>query len=113
VTDISSSNKGVIDAAISPDGKQLALISNLGSSFFRLVLAKPGDFLLTQAKPTPVHACKLTWRGDSQQVMVVEADALCQQQLGSLVRFDVNDVNSQKQIGALGNDPEFQPIAGK
>jgi hypothetical protein len=29
------------------------------------------------------------------------------------VRFDVNSVSNQKQIGALGNDPEFQPIAGK
>ena len=113
VTDISSPNKGVIDAAISPDGKQLALVSNLGSSFFRLSLAKPGDFLMTQSKQTPVHSCKVTWRGDSQEVMVVEADALCQERVGSLVRFDVNDVNSQKQLGALGNDPEFQPIAGK
>jgi beta-lactam-binding protein with PASTA domain len=113
VTDISTVNKGVIDAAISPDGKQLALISNLGSSFFRLWLAKPGDFLLTSAKPTPVHSCKLAWRGDSQELMVVTADAVCNDPLGSLVRFDVNDVNSQKQLGALGNDPEFQPIAGK
>src|SRR5262249_44203871 len=50
VTDISTPNKGAIDAALSPDGKQLAIISNEGSSFFRLWLAKPGDFLLTQAK---------------------------------------------------------------
>jgi hypothetical protein len=113
VTDISTPNKGVIDAAPSPDGKHLALISNLGSSFYRLWLAKPGDFLLTQAKPTVVHACKLTWRGDSQQLMVVSADAGCEEGVGSLVRFDINDVNSQQQIGALGNDPEFQPIAGK
>ena len=113
VTDISSPNKGALDAAISPDGKRLAIISNEGSSFFRLWLAKPGDFLLTQAKPTPVHSCKLAWRGDSEELMVVEADALCQERVGSLVRFDVNDVNSQKQLGPLGNDPEFQPIAGK
>ncbi len=113
VTDISTPEKGVLDAALSPDGKQLALITNLGSSFFRLVLAKPGDFLMTQAKPTVVHACKLTWRGDSQELMVVTADAACNDPAGSLVRFDISDVNSQKQLGALGNDPEFQPIAGK
>jgi hypothetical protein len=112
VTDISTPRKGVLDAALSPDGKQLAMITNLGSSFFRLMLAKPGDFLMTQAKPTPVHACKLAWRGDSQELMVVTANADCTE-AGSLVRFDVNDVNSQKQLGALGNDPEFQPIAGK
>jgi WD40 repeat protein len=113
VTDISTPGKGVFDAALSPDGKHLAMITNLGSSFFRLVLAKPGDFLMTQAKPTSLHACKLAWRSDSQQLMVVEADALCQEGVGSLVRFDINNVNSQQQIGALGNDPEFQPIAGK
>jgi WD40 repeat protein len=113
VTDISTPSKGVLDAAISPDGKQLALISNLGSSFFRLWLAKPGDFLMTQAKPTPVHSCKVTWRGDSQEVMVVQADAGCSEDVGSLVRFDVTDVKSQRQLGALGDDPEFQPISGK
>src|SRR4051812_36856123 len=113
VTDFSTVNKGAIDAAISPDGKQLAIISNEGSTFFKLWLAKPGDFLLTQARPTPVHACKVTWRGDSKEVMVVTADARCEERVGSLVRFDVTDVKSQKQLNALGNDPEFQPIAGK
>jgi len=113
VTDTSTPGKGVLDAALSPDGKHLAMITNLGSSFYRLVLAKPGDFLMTQARPTGVHACKLAWRSDSQQLMVVDAGSQCGDPTGSLVRFDINNVNSLQQIGALGNDPEFQPIAGK
>ena len=39
MTSTDKSGKGVLDAAISPDGKQLALVSNVGSSFYRLVLA--------------------------------------------------------------------------
>jgi beta-lactam-binding protein with PASTA domain len=110
VTDISTPNKGVIDAAMSPDGKQLALISNQGTSFFRLWLAKKGDFLLTSAKPTPARACKVTYRGDGQEVMVIQADALCQEDVGALVRFNVKDSKSQRELNAAGDDPQFQPF---
>ena len=39
VSDIDTPGKGVLDAAFSPDGKRLALVSNMGSSAFRLWLA--------------------------------------------------------------------------
>ena len=39
MTDIDTPGKGVLDAAVSPDGKRLALVSNQGSSSFRLWLA--------------------------------------------------------------------------
>jgi dipeptidyl aminopeptidase/acylaminoacyl peptidase len=110
LTDISTPGKGVLDAAISPDGESLALVSNLGSSFYQLWFAKKGDFLLTSAKPTRQRACKVAWRGDGQQVMVVQADALCQEEVGSLVRFDLKDVQTQKELNAVGDDPAFQPI---
>ena len=45
MTDIDTPGKGVIDADVSPDGKQLALVSNLGSSSFRLWLADDPDGL--------------------------------------------------------------------
>ena len=39
---------------------------------FRLWLADdPEDFALSSAKQTPVRACKVTWRGDSKELMVV------------------------------------------
>jgi beta-lactam-binding protein with PASTA domain len=110
VTDIGTPQKGVLDAAISPDGQQLALVSNQGSSFFRLWLAKKGDFLMTSAKPTPVRACKVTYRGDGQEVMVVQADAGCTEDVGALVRFDVKDSKSQRELNAAGDDPQFQPF---
>jgi hypothetical protein len=114
VTDIDKTNKGVIDAALSPDGKRLALITNQGSSFFRLWLGKPGDFLLTSAKPTPVRACKLAWRGDGRELMVVQADAQCGENVGGLVRAPVDDLRNQKELNAAGDDPAFQPfVLGK
>ena len=68
LTDIDTPDKGVLDAAVSPDGKRLALVSNKGSSAFRLWLAENReDFLMTSAKPTPVRACKVSWRCDSKE----------------------------------------------
>jgi dipeptidyl aminopeptidase/acylaminoacyl peptidase len=110
VTDTGTPGKGVLDAAISPDGESLALVSNQGSSFFRLWLAKKGDFLMTSAKPTPARACKVAWRGDGQEVMVVQADAGCTEDVGALVRFNVTDVKSQRELNAAGDDPQFQPF---
>ena len=61
----------MLDAEVSPNGKKLALVSNLGSSFYRLWLADdPEDFALSSAKPTAVRACKVTWRGDSKDLLV-------------------------------------------
>jgi hypothetical protein len=114
VTDVGTTNKGVIDAAISPDGKQLALISNQGASFFRLWLAKPGDFLLTKAKPEPVRGCKATWRGDSQELIVQQGDATCDPGPGALIRVPANDVRKQEALSVVGDDPAYQPfVLGK
>ena len=44
-TDTSKRGEGVYDAAISPDGKRLALVSNQGGGPFQLYLAKAGDYL--------------------------------------------------------------------
>jgi Tol biopolymer transport system component len=110
VTNIKTTDKGVIDAAISPDGKRLAMISNQGSSFFKLWLAPKGDFALTSAKATSIRACKVTWRGDGQELLVVQSDALCQEDTGVLVRFAANNLNLHKELNALGDDPVFQPM---
>ncbi|MGH2969888.1 MAG: PASTA domain-containing protein, partial [Solirubrobacteraceae bacterium] len=84
VTDTSKTNEGVYDAAISPDGRRLALVSNQGGGPFQLYLAKAGDFLLTNAKPTGVRACKVVWRSDGKELVVVQADEACAEPNGEL-----------------------------
>ena len=74
VTDISNPGKGVIDFSISPDGKQMAAVANFDSDAFQLYLGKPKDFLLTEAKPQVVRACKVAWRSDGLELVVVQAD---------------------------------------
>ena len=41
VTDISTQNKGVLDMAISPDGKKMAAVANFEGDVFQLFLTKP------------------------------------------------------------------------
>jgi hypothetical protein len=103
--------KGVLDAEVSPNGKRLALVSNLGSSFYRVWLADdPEDFALSSAKPISVRACKITWRGDSKELLVVVADAQCQEEVASIERFAADNVRDKKELNPTGNDPSFQPL---
>ncbi len=110
VTDTSKPGEGVKEAALSPDGKRLALIARTSSTPFRLVLAKPGDFLLTKAKPTAVRACKLAWRPDGRDLVVVQADEVCSESVGTLSRLPVNDPKQLRQLNASGDNPVFQPL---
>ncbi|MEA2312006.1 MAG: hypothetical protein QOE28_1974 [Solirubrobacteraceae bacterium] len=110
VSDLSKSGEGMIDAALSPDGKRLAMVSNAGGGPFQLYLGKPGDYLLTSAKATGVRACKVAWRSDGEQLAVVQADELCQEDVGTLTRLPVNNPKSQTQIGFTGDNPVFQPL---
>ena len=66
VTDVSTPGEGAVDAAVSPDGKRLAVAANFGSDAFRLYLTRAGDFPLSQAKETRLRACKIAWRARFQ-----------------------------------------------
>ena len=111
VTDIDTPDKGVLDAEVSPDGKRLALVSNLGSGAFRLWLADdPEDFALSSAKQTAVRACKVTWRGDSKELLVVQGDELCKEDVAVITRVPANDVRNQKELNPSGDDPSYQPL---
>jgi Tol biopolymer transport system component len=110
ITDTSKTNEGVLDAAVSPDGRRLALVSNQGGGAFQLYLAKPRDFLLTNAKPTKVRACKVAWRSDGKELVVVQADEGCGEDVGELVRLPANDPTDQQQLGHNGDNPVFQPL---
>ena len=110
VTDSPSADKGVIDFAISPDGKQMVAVANFDNPTFQLYLGKPKDFLLVDAKPLGVQACKATWRSDGKEVAVVQADEFCKQSNGQIVRLPVAKPGAQQRIGFIGDNPAFQPL---
>jgi hypothetical protein len=110
VSNIGDASKGALDAAISPDGKKLAIISNEGASFFRLWIVPAGDFHLTSGQPTPIRACKVTWRGDGQELMVIQSDALCGEEVGELVRVNAANPRVSKVLSPVANDPQYQPF---
>jgi beta-lactam-binding protein with PASTA domain len=111
ITTTSKPGKGVIDAAVSPDGQKLALVSNFESSSFRLWIADdPKDFLLANATITPVRACKVNWRGDSKELVVIQSDAGCQEDVGTLARVPVDDVRHPETINPSADDPSYQPF---
>jgi beta-lactam-binding protein with PASTA domain len=108
-TDITNPDQSVLDAAISPDGKRLAAVVKEGDRPYRLVLAKADDFTLGNAEPTGVRACKVIWRPDGRELVVVQADAACAEGVGELVRLPADNPTRQTQLNAAGDNPVFQP----
>jgi hypothetical protein len=110
VGDLSQSGQGIIDMSISPDGKRMAVVTNLpsASTGFQLLLTTPGDFALEKAKATGVRACKATWRPDSLEVAVVQSDN-CEDGTGDIARVDVKTLKS-KTLKLGGDSPAYQPV---
>ena len=76
VTDVSAPAQGVLDAAWSPvDGKQLAAVVLDGKGRTNLLLTTGDDLGIANGKPLGIRACKVIWRPDGQQVVVVRSDA--------------------------------------
>jgi beta-lactam-binding protein with PASTA domain len=111
VTDINQPNKGVLDWSISPDGKRAAMIANFDGGAFQLYLGKPNDFTLAEAKPQPVRACKVAWRSDGLELVVVQADEGCTEANGQLARMPVDQPTKQQGLGFSGDNPVFQPLS--
>jgi beta-lactam-binding protein with PASTA domain len=111
LTDTDTPEKGVLDAEVSPDGKRLALISNQGTKAFQLWLADdPEDFAMSSAKRAPVRACKVSWRGDSKELLIVQGAADCGEDVAVVQRVAINDLRNPKELNVSGDDPSFQPL---
>jgi hypothetical protein len=108
-TDTTLPLQGALDAAISPDGKQVAEVF-LGKKGPRLFLAKADDLLLQDAKPLGVVACKVTWRPDGQELLIVRSDDCIRSDTGDLLRVPVTG-NTQRSLRLEGDNPAFQPIS--
>ncbi len=105
-----SGGTGVIDIAIAPDGKSVAVVSNLDSPEFRLAFADIDDLGLEKARRRPVQACKVVWRPDGQEVVVVQAGADCGQPTGQLFRIAADRDADAVPLSASGDNPSFQPL---
>jgi hypothetical protein len=102
--------RGVLEAAISPDGERLAAIANLDTRVPRLYVTEARDLRLRDADPVPnVRACKLAWRADSRELVIVDLGAGCTDGTGQLSRLDVGDPTRAVPLGAAGDNPSFQP----
>jgi beta-lactam-binding protein with PASTA domain len=103
---------GVRDIAISPDGKRIAVISNIDSGEYRLAVTALDDLRLQQPRRFPVQACKVIWRPDGKEVVIVQAGALCRQPTGQLFRIEVDRSPDAVPLSANGDNPAFQPLVG-
>jgi beta-lactam-binding protein with PASTA domain len=91
----------VIYAAFSPDGTQVALITNwLNNSIFRLFTASwKNDQLGTpQAVVPTVRACEVAWRADGGEIIVTQADNGCSLGQGALVRLALSQPGTTSQV---------------
>jgi beta-lactam-binding protein with PASTA domain len=110
VTDTSKPGEGILDAAFSPDGKRMAVAQLGANGRTELFMAKRGDFLLQDADPLGVRACKVIWRPDGEELVVVQADDCLRAATGDLVRLPVDNPSDQRQLKLGGDNMAFQPL---
>jgi beta-lactam-binding protein with PASTA domain len=111
VTDTTKPGLGVLDAAISPDGKRMAVAQLGANGRAELFMAKRGDFLLADAKALRVRACKVIWRPDGEELVVVQSDDCIGAATGDLVRLPGADPTEQQQLKLGGDNPAYQPLS--
>jgi hypothetical protein len=112
VSDTEKSNKLMLDATISPDGEQIAMISNEKGSTFTLYIGAAKDgFDIEKARRTTVRACKVVWRSDGAELLVIQSDAGCSENVGTLARVSVERTRELETLNARGDDPVYQPLA--
>jgi beta-lactam-binding protein with PASTA domain len=104
--------QGVFAGEFSPNGKQMALVSNIGSTDYHLYIMPAGNFNPTPAQELPVRACQVSWRSDSQELAVMQPDGLCgPTATGTIVGVDLSNPRVQTTLTTLAAHPAWQPVA--
>ena len=57
-----------------------------------------------------MRACKVSWRSDSKELLIVQGDALCQEDVAVVQRVPIDDLRNPKELNVAGDDPSFQPL---
>lgn len=111
-TNASTAGQGVFAGAFSPDGKRMALVSNIGSSDFHLYIVPAGVFTPTPAQQLPVRACQVSWRSDGQELAVMQPDGLCgPAATGTVVGIDLSNPRTPTTLATRAAHPQWQPVA--
>ena len=114
VTDVSAPGTGVLDAAWSPDGKQLAAVVLDSNGRTNLMLTTGDDLGVANGEPLGVRACKVIWRPDGRQVVVIRSDVCIGaggSETGELLRLPIDDPKDQQSLGLNGDNATFQPLS--
>ncbi len=104
-----TTGKGVLSAAFSPDGKQLAAISNADTDRFEVALTGADDLSFEEAKSTGTAGCDVAWRSDGKALATVQEDAGCTQALGKVVSFATSEPKKTSPVAAKGANPAYRP----
>ncbi|MBA3746503.1 MAG: PASTA domain-containing protein, partial [Solirubrobacterales bacterium] len=103
-------DKGVFDAALSPDGQRLAAVANLDTPVPQLYVTEATDIELKKAKPLPIGGCKVVWL-DNRILALVDLGNDCNGNIGKIFRINVDDPTKQTPIAPGGDNPTFQPLS--
>ena len=111
-TNASVPGQGVFAGEFSPDGKRMALVSNIGSSDFHLYIVPAGTFSPTPVQQLPVRACQVSWRSDGQELAVMQPDGLCgPTATGTVVGVDLSNPRTPTTLATRAAHPQWQPVA--
>jgi beta-lactam-binding protein with PASTA domain len=112
-TDDSVPGQGVFAGAFSPDRKKLALVAGSNANGFNLFLVKPSNFNPTPKDELPVSACQISWRSDSQELAVMQANGLCgPKAVGKIVGITLANPRNATELAVLGAHPAWQSVSG-
>jgi hypothetical protein len=109
-TDASHPGRGVIGAAYSPSGKNVALVTNIGLRRFQLLVTGSGDLRASGARALPLRACEAAWRPDGGELAVVQSDDACSRPIGQIVRVAPGSPRHAVTVSSGGRHPAYQPL---
>ena len=106
-TNVTSPGKGVLAAAYSPGGTKVAVVSNLTTDRFEVVIAEVNDLALSAPKATGAPGCDVVWRPDGQELAVVLSGDACTEPTGAVVRFSIGAPTQPAPVKDKGTNPVY------
>jgi len=116
VTNAQTAGQGMLAGAFSPDGTKLALVAGSIAHGFNLYIVKAtAGFSPTTADEVGqgVTACQISWRSDSKELAVMQADGPCgPAATGKIMGVELSNPGELQVLAPLGAHPAWQPVVG-